>query len=265
MIFYFSGTGNTQWTARELARGLHEPLISIPVEWEAHATEGPAAAFAYTPARGETVGFAFPVYAWGPPPLVLAFIERLKIISENGTYVFFVCTCGDDMGRTRNILSRALLRRGIRLDAGFFLNMPDSYVALPGFDVDSDAERTEKLEKAPGTLKHILQTVQKRPRQYFEEKPGGFPWMKSYVIRPLFNRFLITDRPFRADERCTSCGLCARTCPVKNITMTDGKPHWKGHCTGCLSCYHHCPVQALQLGNRTRGKGQYLHDKYDKP
>lgn len=265
MIFYFSGTGNTRWAARQLAEATGERLLFIPDELTAATETGTASEISYTLAPGETVGFAFPVYAWGPPPLVLDFIARLDLRGYNGQYCFSVCTCGDDMGRTRNILSRALARKHIRLDAGFFLVMPDCYVALPGFDVDSDEERSGKLAQAPNQLQHILQMIRERQRRHFEEKPGGFPGVKSYVIRPFFNRYLITDRPFHTDNRCISCGKCAKACPVHNIVMDGGAPRWSGHCTGCLACYHHCPTHSLQFGKRTSGKGQYLHDKYVKP
>lgn len=262
MIFYFSGTGNTRWVARQLAEGLHESLRFVPDELAPHDGADGGAPIVCAPAPGEAVGFAFPVYAWGPPEPVLDLVRRLELRGDEEPYCFFVCTCGDDMGRTRNILARALRKRGIRLHAGFFLNMPDCYVALPGFDVDSDEERTGKLNRAPQIVRHIVQAVGARQRDCFEEKPGWLPAFKSYVIRPLFNRYLITDRPFRADSRCIACGKCARACPVKNIVMQDGAPQWQGRCTGCLACFHHCPTHALQFGSRTKGKGQYLHDNY---
>ena len=35
MIFYFSGTGNSAWVARQLAEGQNEELLSIAMEIEA--------------------------------------------------------------------------------------------------------------------------------------------------------------------------------------------------------------------------------------
>ena len=34
MIFYFSGTGNSAWVARQLAEGQNEELLSIAMEIE---------------------------------------------------------------------------------------------------------------------------------------------------------------------------------------------------------------------------------------
>ena len=47
---------------------------------------------------------------------------------------------------------------------------------------------------------------------------------------------------FKVDEnKCNSCGYCAEICPVKNITMEDGKPKWTNH----TSRYHHLAVKVL--------------------
>ena len=69
MIFYFSGTGNSAWVARQLAEGQNEELLSIAVEIDKNKE--------YKLREGEKVGFVFPVYAWGPPEIVLRFIRRL--------------------------------------------------------------------------------------------------------------------------------------------------------------------------------------------
>lgn len=90
MIFYFSGTGNSAWVARQLAEGQNEELLSIAMEIDRNK--------AYKLKEGEKVGFVFPVYAWGPPKIVLRFIHQLKL--DKPGYLFFVCTCGDDTGRT---------------------------------------------------------------------------------------------------------------------------------------------------------------------
>ena len=85
------------------------------------------------------------------------------------------------------------------------------------------------------------------------------PRLKSYVLRPLFNRFLVSDRPFHSNEACNGCSLCQKLCPVENIRMREGHPQWQGRCIGCLRCYHRCPQHAIEYGNQTRKKGQYFY------
>ena len=80
MIFYFSGTGNSAWVARRLAEGQNEELLSIVMEIDKGKE--------YKLKEGEKVGFVFPVYAWGPPEMVLRFIHQLKL--DKPGYLFFV-------------------------------------------------------------------------------------------------------------------------------------------------------------------------------
>ena len=80
MIFYFSGTGNSAWVARQIAKAQQEELLAIAEEINKNKE--------YALKDGEKVGFVFPVYAWGPPGIVLRFIRQLKM--KNPEYLFFV-------------------------------------------------------------------------------------------------------------------------------------------------------------------------------
>ena len=42
--------------------------------------------------------------------------------------------------------------------------------------------------------------------------------------------------------------------------MNDKHIVWAGKCIGCLSCYHHCPNKAIQYGNYTKTKGQFVNN-----
>ena len=101
MIFYFSGTGNSKWIAEQLADRLKEQLIFIPETMR-------NAIFDYEMADKEKIGFVFPVYSWGPPPIVLQFIEQLNLQRYDKQYLFFVCSCGDDTGLTQCCIKKGM-------------------------------------------------------------------------------------------------------------------------------------------------------------
>lgn len=250
MIYYFSGTGNSLHVARRLADALGERLSPMPLSLPSQGDlEGP-------------VGLVFPVHAWGIPNVVEGFVRKMGPSSKGEAgrgpaYLYAVMTCGDDVGYTDKVLDEALLAAcGKKLDAAFSVQMPNTYVCLPGFDVDSDEVCKEKLSRVEEAVKEIAACVSEQKSVRCLTR-GKFPWKKTYILRPLFNRFLLTDKYFHVDaSRCISCGRCRQKCPVGNILLDD-VPVWQSHCAGCLACYHACPYHAINFGHRTQNKGQY--------
>lgn len=231
-----------------MAQGQDEELL--PIAQEIYKNKE------YKLKDGEKVGFVFPVYAWGPPAIVLHFIHQLQMPAPE--YLFFVCTCGDDTGRTAQIFSAAVSRKGWQCAAGYSVTMPNTYVSLPGFDVDDEDVEARKVQNAVARVRFINEEIASKVRmKQYNCHEGAIPFTKSYVLRPLFNTFLMSSKPFHATEACVGCKKCEKACPVNNIKMAERRPVWGSNCTQCLACYHVCPVHAVQYGKRTRGKGQY--------
>ncbi len=242
MIYFFSGTGNSRYVA-EIAAGKLNDLCCDIVSPQ--------------PFCGETLGLVFPVYAWGLPFVVEEFIENQLenlLSSKKVTYVFCIMTHGDDMGYADNILRKKLATVNLPLSAVFSVFMPNTYVCLPGFDVDKDEVADGKVSKTVEKLKSICQQIENKEERV-DVNRGALPYTKTYILRPLFNKFLVTDKYFHTSDSCTLCGACASQCPLKNIEVSD-KVRWKGNCTGCLRCYHKCPNSAIKFGKFTEGKGQ---------
>lgn len=249
MIFYFSGTGNSLFAAKQIAKVQGEQLISIARELERECS-----VFEYEFNENDLLGFVFPVYAWRPPEIVTDFISRLKVSGR--PYIFFLSTCGDDEGNTTHIIRKNLSKKGLSVDSAFTLIMPNNYII--GFDVDEKDVETEKLQKANQRIESINSIISKRQKGVFEIIPGKFPVIKSAVINPLFNRFARSTKSFYATDECTGCRICEKVCPLHTIKV-DKKPLWSKSCTQCLACIHRCPVSAIQYGKMTVNKGRYIH------
>lgn len=242
MILYFSGTGNSRMVATRLAELLHERTHNIE--------EGPCP----MTDDAEMLGIVFPVYAWGLPHIVESYFNRCSIRSQ---YVWAVMTCGDDMGYADRCMHKALpTHLSNNLRAIWSVQMPNTYVCLPGFDVDPIQLADKKVSTTLSRLPMIADSITAR-ESVTDVVRGDAAWLKTYVLRPLFNAFLVSDKPFKTSSSCTSCGLCSKSCPCHNIQMKDGHPLWlHKDCTGCLRCYHSCPKRSIDWGRYTKGKGQ---------
>ncbi len=257
MIFYFSGTGNSEWVAQSVAKGTNDRNLQFIPK---------VSKFNYKLQNGEPLGFIFPCYAWGVPVFIEKFVRRLQL--HNVDYVYFVCTCGDDTGRTGKMFCRLLEEKGWKCSLGYAVQMPESYVNLPGFDVDPKEKEKKKINDAIPRLTQIVKEINARATGVFDTLPGRFTLLKSYVVRPLFNRFYSSPKEFKSTDKCIACGKCQEVCPFHNIIVEETVvsedligvtlPVWYSRCVGCMRCYHSCPKHAIEWGRFTRNKGQYL-------
>ena len=277
MIFYFSGTGNSKWAAKTLALETGDTLVSIPEVINSDCS--------FTLEKDEHVSFIFPIHGWRVPNIVKEFLTKLtiKTLGEDTSHVKHYCFClvtaGDSIGkameRFQQQLKSVTVNDALSLKAVCSLIMPESYVGLPGMDVDTKEKELEKKELASKQLKEFSNILKQHPHKdsnqiwgWNQLIRGPIPSFFSGPVGGFFERFLITDKPFHVDSRrCVKCGICANVCPVSDIKGGLGfEPEWlhNGKCLTCFSCYHHCPHHAIEFGKRTQKKGQYFYNKLSK-
>ena len=250
MLYYFSGLGNTRYVAEKIGRITGEDIGFIP-DIEAGSEK----------VRGESIGFLFPVYSWGIPENVMFFLMELpnsfwNDILKKGLPVWMICTCGDETGDAPAILEEILLQRGIVLIGKWSVIMPNTYVLLPGFNVDSKEVETKKLNSAKEKIKEIGEKI-KNKKWEDDVHRGSFPKLRTKIIYPLFLKKGIDTRKWHHSNACVKCGKCIKVCSQENIYMGDDGPVWRNQCISCLACYHYCPYHAVEYGKVTKNKGQY--------
>ena len=210
MIVCFSGTGNTFYVSSRVAEKTGLGIFML----EGDSLINPGAVKLDTDSADEAVIWAFPTYSWGIPPVVVDFIRRFNV-GENmktGRH-YMLTTCGDDMGLTDQQWRKLMIRRGLNAVSAFSVIMPNTYVCMKGFDVDSEDTVRSKIAEADSRIDGIVESIRFGGPDMLRR--GAFAWIKSKIIYPYFVRHEMSPRPFHATDDCTGCGTCA-LCPMKN-------------------------------------------------
>ncbi|MDE6409802.1 MAG: EFR1 family ferrodoxin [Muribaculaceae bacterium] len=251
MIYYFSGLGNTKYVAGKIAEAVGEDKFFIP-------DIDPLKQYF----RGKSLGFLFPIYSWGVPGIVIDFIHSLpetfiQEVKSNKLPVWMVCTCGDETGNAPEMLEKCLLERDLSLNGAWSVIMPNTYVLLPGFDVDSSVVEKRKLENSERAVQDIAEKIKNGIWEWKLHR-GSMPYLRTKIVYPLFKKWGISAKKWHHSSACVKCGKCVKSCPVKNIALESNGPVWGDNCLSCLACYHNCPYHAVEYGGITKKKGQYV-------
>lgn len=241
-IFYFSGTGNSYITARDIAKELGAELTPImkvlddDVEYE-----------------DKIVGIVAPVYCGELPRIVNKFIERVKLRKE--AYIFTVATCAGGKGKAIERSLEILEGRGYKMSYGAAVLLPSNYI-IGG----SNEQKKDRFFKEYGArLKEIVADIRKEEVNSKEfTKPANKMLIK---LAWKLNDYVLRVRYKKVDEKkCIDCGMCVKVCPTDNIKKIDGKYEFGKRCEDCAACIQWCPKQAITFGGRgLNGKNTYTH------
>lgn len=241
VIYYFSGTGNSLKTALSIQKTLRNcDVISMGSE--------PG-----VPGKVLSIGFVFPSYYGGVPRRVLQFIAKLDASGHENTYVYAVVTFGSVAGSVLRELERALQGRGLSLAYSANLKAFANYVVL----YDMSNKVAEKTAQTKVDLQPILVAIAQQQRTK-EKEPSLLARLYSYLSKRDMSKM---DEKFVVRASCTSCGRCVKVCPVHNIKLEIGVPHWLGKCEQCMACIQWCPECAIDYGEKTRRRGRYTNSE----
>ncbi len=244
-IFYFSGTGNTLKTARDIANELGGVKI-IPIPEAVSSNE--------TASGADTIGIMFPVYMFGMPLIVADFVKKLK--AGKGAYIFAVATYGGLMGSAIRQCNGILKANGLKLSAGFGVIMPGNYTPL--YEAIPEDKQKARFVKEEARARDIAAIVKERKETPLETNNFLVNLLFSGLIYNLGSRFVRSEaKGFWTNDRCDSCGTCEKVCPVSNIKIVDGRPRWLDHCEQCLACLQWCPKEAIEFRKSTIGRRRY--------
>ncbi len=246
-IYYFTGTGNSLYIAREIARHLPGETTLVPIP----ALTNRGGEMRAPPGR---VGFAFPVYAGGPPLMVADFAGRIDLSAAERTFAVVTMGSAGDAAYWR--LKEILEDRGYTLDAAYTVAMPNNYILLS--DVYPEVQEQKVIAAGKKEAEMIAADIAAENRT-FTKGPRALNFATG-LLYPFFAREARRHaKKFYADDKCNGCGTCEEVCPTKNISGAGMRPVWGSNCEACMACIHFCPRNAIQWGRKTAAKGRYHH------
>jgi ferredoxin len=244
VIFYYSGTGNSLWSARLLADGLGDAKLRPMKQADALAA-----------GDAEAVGFVFPVHVWGIPVPVVRFIERLSLRPR--VYLFALAVNAGQVSRTLVQLRGVLAGRGLKLAAGFSVILPSNYIPWGG--PGPAARQKTRFASARAKIAEAADCIAGRKSAPIEKGPLWQRIVFTAIYKMTRKQVHKMDKDFWCDDKCNACGVCVQICPAGNIELKEGEPVWKHHCEQCLACIQWCPRESIQFGKKTPAYERYHH------
>ncbi len=266
-IYYFSGTGNSLFIAKELTKRIpNSKLCPITKLLRNNTTNS------IIKVNSEIIGLVFPCHGLTIPIPVRLFLERFDL--TNVKYIFALVTRGGSVFRGFSHINKILKNQNKKLNASFVINMGMNDPKLKDFHMPTE----EELALIEETVDHKLSFVQSviLSKEEFHDDVNGVSFSRFRILNFLLERiipFMLqhyatrVKKYFYIDSKCTGCGICEKVCPSLKIKMVDGIPTWQSDvdCYFCYSCLNFCPNQSIQIHSQiymksfTTEKGRYPH------
>lgn len=227
MIFYFTGTGNSLYAAKQL----DSELYSIPQTLRRKE-------FSHT---AEKIGIVCPIYGHEMPRMVKDFLTKAAFDTD---YFYIVLTYGNGHGGAAELAEQFCRSVGKKADYINTLLMADNF--LPAFDME---EQMETDKGTDGLLARIKTDIETRVSGVQKASDSDRAIHSGYLARvnnapeTVWADYIIT-------EKCIGCGICTRICPAGCIHLENQHAvNTKEGCQACFACIHACPQTAIRFGD----------------
>lgn len=248
MILYFSGTGNSAYAAKRVAEAVGDEVLDLFPKLRARD---------HSPLESRRPWLVVsPVYAWRLPHLLQDWLEQTPLTGSKELY--FLLTCGSSMGNAGKYLEALCRKKGLSYRGCFAVQMPENYIAL--FRTPSREAALEIIHRAEPSIQDAAALLA-RGEPFPQQKPSLLARFCSGPVNRVFYPLFVHAEKFSVTDRCSACGACAALCPLENIRLEAGRPHWGKSCTHCMACICRCPAQAIEYGHHSRSLPRYTCPK----
>jgi len=256
-IYYFSGTGNSLWSAKKIAQIINAKdatekceLFNIGVEAQKCVSKEPCEIII----EADTVIFVFPSYAYSLPLVVRRFAENAVFKTK---YTAALVTYGSNPGGTLGTLRRILKKKGI--PKMFFAKIPaaENYLAMFGPPKEKTIKQRTKMQEE-ATEKAALSIIERKENNVSLFYPFSFLVSLLFLLALKFFYKL-----YKTGKHCNGCAVCEKICPVSAIVMKNGHPQFSSKCEHCQACINICTLRAIQFGRVKFGTKGYYHPEIE--
>lgn len=242
---YFSGTGNSRYVAR---------LFAQTMGCACHSIEDPVD-FSDLMQQSDTIAFVYPIYLSRVPRILSEFVMAHHV-DLRGKKLVILCTQLSFSGDGARCFTDLLPRGSYEVLYAEQINMPNNVNNIKAFPRTDGAAVHRLAEDARRQIMRICADIQagvvfKRDFNLGARLLG----LPQAILSPFFQALMKTAIRVSAD--CTGCGLCVKRCPMKNLTLKNGKAIGGKNCTACYRCLNLCPERAINLYFRGKVPWQY--------
>jgi ferredoxin len=239
VIFYFSGTGNTELVAYMLREALSKREYATQLIRMEDILKNK---LLLDLSRYDLIGIGSQVIGFGAPRLVYEFIKALP--NANGQKTFVFRTAGGVAPVNYNAskpMMRKLKRKGYDVFYERIFSISSNWISK--FDDNVIVKLHEATQKKVGLMCDGLVKGEQRIL-----KTGFMQRIMMECIMfttPFF--FRIAGKRYAVKDTCTHCGQCVKNCPASNIVVKNGRTTFQSSCSFCMRCIYSCPNNAIEL------------------
>lgn len=236
VIFYFSGTGNTEYIAeliKDKFTNFNTDLFRIE-DILNNIKQVDVSNY-------RTIGIGFPSYGFNAPKIVVDFIRQLDSVRGNKCFLFLTCAGPCYLNDVAFFgVKHMLNRKGYEIIYEKTFCMPANILLKYDLNIIKriyDAAVNRVMIMTSDISNNIIKIRHDRFLPYL------FRWLLILIERPSIKSVPLD---FYIGKGCNQCMKCVRMCPRQNIYLRTNKIKHGLNCEACYRCVYICPQKAIK-------------------